>query len=428
MNAEGVGRVAIGAMLGRMRVGSVEIVENGTRRRFGHGEPSATVHVRSPRVWAALLRGSRGLAESYADGLWDSPDPADVVRLCALNIEPYDRLRARLAPLRAPLNYLRGNSRRNTRDRARQAISAHYDLGNDLFELMLDPTMTYSCGFFESPETSLEEASLAKLDRVCRKLRLEPEDHVLEIGTGWGSFALHAAAEYGCRVTTTTLSREQYEYAERAVHDAGLDDRVTLLLEDYRDLRGHFDKLVSIEMIEAVGWREFGTFFERCSRLLEPDGTMLLQAITIDDRAYDVEKHSSTFIRDLIFPEGCLPSVEVISSEVAANTDLRLIGLEDISAHYVPTLRAWRANLEQAADELSRRGYDERFQRLWRFYLAYCEAGFAERRIRDVQVLLAKPRFRREPSALLHRVNLEQVRTARLPRRQPGRDADPIAG
>ena len=401
-NAEALGRAAIGGILRRIRVGSLQVIENGESRSFGRGEPSAAVHVRSPRVWASLLHGSRGLAESYADGLWDSPDPADVVRVCALNIEPYDRLRARLAPLRAPLHRALGSGRRNDRERARKAIAAHYDIGNDLFELMLDPTMTYSCGFFESPDATLEEASLAKLDRACRKLRLGPDDHVLEIGTGWGSFALHAAGEYGCRVTTTTLSREQYDHARRAVHDAGLDDRVTLLLEDYRDLAGRYDKLVSIEMIEAVGWREFSTFFERCSQLLEPDGTMLLQAITIDDRAYDVEKHAATFIRELIFPEGCLPSVEVISSEVAAHTDMRLIGLEDITAHYVPTLRAWRDNLIAAAGELSRRGYDERFQRLWRFYLAYCEAGFAERRIRDVQVVLAKPLFRGEaPSSWL---------------------------
>ncbi len=426
MNAEALGRRVIGGMLSRVHTGTLEIVENGDTRRFGRGEPSATVHVRSPRVWPALLRGSRGLAESYADGLWDSPDPSNVVRVCALNIEPYDRLRARLAPLRAPLRRVLGSSGRNNRERAQKAIAAHYDLGNDLFELMLDPTMTYSCGFFESPDATLEEASLAKLDRVCRKLRLGPDDHVLEIGTGWGSFALHAAGEYGCRVTTTTLSREQYDHARQAVRDAGLDDRVTLLHEDYRDLRGRYDKLVSIEMIEAVGWREFGTFFARCSRLLEPDGTMLLQAITIDDRAYEVEKYSASFIRELIFPEGCLPSVEVISTEVAGHTDLRFIGLEDISAHYVPTLRAWRDNLERSAGELTRRGYDERFQRLWRFYLAYCEAGFAERRIRDIQLLLAKPEFREEAPALLNRMNLEQVRSAGLARRQAGGDPDPV--
>jgi cyclopropane-fatty-acyl-phospholipid synthase len=204
---------------------------------------------------------------------------------------------------------------------------------------------------------------------------------------------------------------------------------VTLLLEDYRDLAGRYDKLVSIEMIEAVGWKDFGTFFERCSALLEPDGTMLLQAIAIDDRAYEVEKHSASFIRRLIFPDGCLPSLKVISSCVAGHTDMRFIGLEDISAHYVTTLRAWRANLERHAEELSRRGFDVEFQRLWKFYLAYCEAGFAERRIRDLQVLLAKPLFREEPShsQLLHRVNLEQVRAPGLAGGQAGRDPDAVA-
>jgi cyclopropane-fatty-acyl-phospholipid synthase len=398
VTAETLGRRVVEAILARMRRGSVEIVENGGSRCFGRGEPSATVQVHSPRVWPELLRGSRGLAESYAGGLWDSPDPADVVRVCALNIEPFDRLRRAAAPLRAPLRRALGVGRRNTRGRARAAVAAHYDRGNELFELMLDPTMTYSCGFFESPEASLEEASVAKLERVCRKLRIGPADHVLEIGTGWGSFALHAARRHGCRVTTTTVSREQFDYADRLIRGAGLEDRVTLLLEDYRDLRGRYDKLASIEMIEAVGHRDFGTFFECCSELLEPDGTMLLQAIAIDDRAYEVEKLSASFIREAIFPDGCLPSLDVMSSCVARRTDLRFVGLEDISAHYVPTLRAWRANLESSADALRRRGYDDRFQRLWRFYLAYCEAGFAERRIRDVQVLLAKPQFREEAS------------------------------
>jgi cyclopropane-fatty-acyl-phospholipid synthase len=401
MNAETLGRRTIGAVLSRMRVGSATIVENGVARTYGQGEPSATVQIHSPRVWAEVLHGGRGLARSYADGLWDSPDPADVIRLCALNIGPFDRLRSTLAPLRAPARRLAGVGRRNTPDRARAAIAAHYDRGNELFELMLDRTMTYSCGFYESPDATLEEASSAKLDRVCRKLGLGPGHRVLEIGTGWGSFALHAAGEYGCHVTTTTLSRQQFDYTRELIRAAGLEDRVTLLLQDYRDLRGRYDRVVSIEMIEAVGWRDFGTFFERCSELLEPDGTMLLQAIAIDDRAYAVEKMSASFIREMIFPDGCLPSMHVISSCVARHTDLRFIGLEDITAHYVPTLRAWRQNIESSADELGRRGFDNHFQRLWRFYLAYCEAGFAERRIRDVQLVLAKPQFREEASSQL---------------------------
>ena len=396
MNREALGRKLIGAILDHLRVGSVTITEDGVARSFGSGEPHALAEIHSPRVWGELLHGSRGLALSYANGLWDSPDPADVIRLCALNIRPFDRARRVLAPLRAPVRRASGVGRRNTRDRARAAIAAHYDRGNELFELMLDRTMTYSCGFFESPGATLEEASVAKLERVCRKLGLGPDDHLLEIGTGWGSLAVHAAREYGCRVTTTTLSRQQFDYTRRLIEREGLGDRITLLLEDYRDLGGRYDKLVSIEMIEAVGWKDFPTFFERCSSLLEPDGTMLLQAIAIDDRAYEVEKRSASFIRQMIFPDACLPSLEVISNCVAGHTDMRFIGLEDITAHYVPTLRAWRSNLEQNAEELERRGFEAQFQRLWKFYLAYCEAGFAERRIRDLQVLLAKPEFREQ--------------------------------
>jgi cyclopropane-fatty-acyl-phospholipid synthase len=396
MNREALGRKLIGAILDHLRVGSVTITEDGVARSFGSGEPHALAEIHSPRVWGELLHGSRGLALSYANGLWDSPDPADVIRLCALNIRPFDRARRVLAPLRAPVRRASGVGRRNTRDRARAAIAAHYDRGNELFELMLDRTMTYSCGFFESPGATLEEASVAKLERVCRKLGLGPDDHLLEIGTGWGSLAVHAAREYGCRVTTTTLSRQQFDYTRRLIEREGLGDRITLLLEDYRDLGGRYDKLVSIEMIEAVGWKDFPTFFERCSSLLEPDGTMLLQAIAIDDRAYEVEKRSASFIRQMIFPDACLPSLEVISNCVAGQTDMRFIGLEDITAHYVPTLRAWRSNLEENAEELERRGFEAQFQRLWKFYLAYCEAGFAERRIRDLQVLLAKPEFREQ--------------------------------
>jgi cyclopropane-fatty-acyl-phospholipid synthase len=426
MTADTQSRTIIEALLRRMRAGRVTVIEAGERRVWGSGSPSATLHIHSPRFWTALLHGSRGLAESYADGLWESPDPAAVVRVCALNMEAFDELRRLAQPLRAPLRAVLGARRRNTRERSRADIAAHYDRGNEMFELMLDPTMTYSCGFFESDGSSLEDASRAKLERICRKLELRPDDHVLEVGTGWGSFTVHAASRHGCRVTTTTISRQQFDYTSRLIREHGLEDRVTLLFEDYRDLRGHYDKLVSIEMIEAVGWRDFDTFFERCSALLEPDGTMLLQAITIDERAYEVEKLSRSFIRETIFPNGCLPSLDVISRSTAGRTDMRIVTVEDITPHYVRTLRAWRENLMGAREELARRGFDERFQRLWSFYLAYCEAGFAERRIRDVQVLLAKPGFRGEAS--LHRVDLEQVGAAGLARRQSRRDADAVAG
>jgi cyclopropane-fatty-acyl-phospholipid synthase len=259
----------------------------------------------------------------------------------------------------------------------------------------------YSSAIFPTPQATLDEAALHKLDVVCDKLELRPSDHLVEIGTGWGALAVHAASRYGCRVTTTTISREQHAHATERVRAAGLQQRVTVLLRDYRELRGRYDKLVSIEMIEAVGWKDFGTFFERCSDLLTPDGLMLLQAITIDDRAYHVERGNPSFISTYIFPGGCLPSNEIMARCVARRTDLRAVGLEDITAHYAETLRHWRARFQSRAGAAARLGYDERFRRLWTLYLAYCEAGFRERRIRDVQLVLAKPRWRRDASAPL---------------------------
>ena len=381
-------------LLGRIRVGQLTLLEAGSRQLIGTGSPRATVYVNSPLVWPMLLRGSRGLARSYSEGLWDTPDLTSVVRLAARNVESLDRVRRRLAPVRAPYHRLLSAFRRNTPSRSRKDIAAHYDIGNDLFERMLDPTLMYSCAVFTDPAATLEEASVAKLELVCAKLALGEADHVLEIGTGWGGFAVHAASTRGCRVTTTTLSREQYEVALARVRAAGVEHLVELRLDDYRDLRGCYDKIVSIEMIEAVGWKDFGTFFDCCSRLLTADGTMLLQAITIDDRAFEVEKASRSFIRTYIFPNGCLPSLEVIARCLKRHTDLRTVHVEDLTPHYVETLRRWRANFEAATPELEDQGYDERFRRLWRMYLAYCEGGFAERRIGLVQAVLAKPRWR----------------------------------
>lgn len=377
--------------LRRIRSGSIAVIEDGQSSTFGVGAPTATVLVGSQLAWRKLLRGSNGLAEAYAQQLWDSPDLTAVVRVAARNAHALDRLRRALAPLIAPLQWARALTNRNTRHRRRRDIAAHYDLGNELFELLLDPTMTYSCALFERPGMTLHEASLAKLEQVCEKLDLQPEDHVLEIGSGWGAFALYAARTRGCRVTTTTISREQHRYALAQVGRAGLGDLVDVLLEDYRDLRGSYSKLVSIEMIEAVGWRHFGTFFTRCSELLAPQGSMLLQAIAIDDRAYDVEKASRSFMNTYIFPNGCLPSMDVIQRSVKRRTDMTVAHVEDITDHYVHTLRHWRANFERNVERLAELGYDERFRRIWRLYLAYCEAGFTERRIRDLQVVLAKP-------------------------------------
>lgn len=386
-------RIALG-LLARLRSGQLSVLEGSQRTVLGRGSPQALAHVRSPELWPLLLHGSRGLAEAYRDGLWESPDLAAVVRLAARNVSGLDRWRGRLTPLRVPLQMLGGLRVRNTPARSRRAVAAHYDLGNELFELMLDETMMYSSAYFPRRDMTLAEASAAKLELICDELALGPEDHVLEIGTGWGGFAMHAARTRGCRVTTTTISREQYDYARARVRAAGLEDRVSVLCEDYRALRGRYDKLVCIEMIEAVGSRDFGTFFGRCSQLLSEHGTMLLQAIVIDDRAYRVEKASRSFIRTYIFPDGCLPSMEVIARCLARRTDMRTVGLRDLTPHYAETLRRWRANCERDERQLERLGYDERFRRLWRLYLAYCEAGFEERRIGAAQILIAKPRWR----------------------------------
>jgi cyclopropane-fatty-acyl-phospholipid synthase len=387
-----ISRWLLSRFLRRIRTGTLTVIEDGERRVYGSGPPAAAIFVRSRRMWRMALTGSRGLAEAYARGLWDSPDLTALVRLAARNAAGLDRLRARIGPVRVPIQRIRATTRRSTRNRRRRDIAAHYDLGNELFSRMLDETMSYSCALFDDRATTLDDAQVAKLELICDKLDLRPTDHLLEIGTGWGALAIHAAATRGCRVTTTTISREQYEHAVAAVRGAGLQRHVTVLHNDYRDLTGRYDKLVSIEMIEAVGWRHIGAFFAKCSELLAPDGAMLLQAITIDDRAYEVEKAARSFINTHIFPGGCLPSLEVIARNVARRTDMQMVALEDLTPHYVETLRRWQRNLAEYAHELAALGYDERFRRLWTLYLKYCEAGFAERRICDIQLVLAKPR------------------------------------
>jgi len=386
--------------LARVGVGVLTVVEpDGRRLEYGSGMLGAEMRLNSDRAWSAFLRGSLGLSDAYAEGLWDSPDLVAVVRLAARAMPALDRLRLRAAPVLRPLELARGTTRLGGRDQRRRDVAAHYDLGNELFSLMLDGTMTYSSALFAEPGMSLEEAQLAKLERACQLLDLERGDRLLEIGTGWGSFALHAATTRGCQVTTTTISREQHRHVSERVKQAGLSDLVTVLDRDFRDLNGRYDKLASIEMIEAVGWRGFGTFLGHCSQLLEPHGAMLLQAITIDDRAYAVEKATRSFIKEYIFPGGALPSLSVLTRALARRTDLQVLDLHDLTDDYVETLRIWRSRFLQNAVTLAELGYDERFRRIWALYLAYCEAGFAERRIADVQILLGKPGFRRERRA-----------------------------
>ena len=381
-------------VLPRVGGGQLELIEpGGARFRFGDvaSDLGATITLHSQRFYRAMLGGTVGLGEAYRDGVWDTNDPVSLVRIACRNLPSLDRVRRRFHPLLGPLQRTLWRVPRNTPRKARRHISAHYDLGNDLFGLFLDESMMYSSAYFPDAETTLAEAQRARLDRVCTALQLGPDDHLLEIGSGWGGFAIHAAANYGCRVTTTTISEEQREGALRRIADAGLSDRITVLLDDYRDLEGSYDKLASLEMIEAVGWQYFDRFFRQCSGLLKPDGLMFLQAIVIDDRVYELEKASRTLANTLIFPGGCLPSVEVIQRCIARQTDMSSVWMDDISAHYARTLELWRERFVANSDLAGELGYDEPFRRLWTLWLAMSEAGFRERRIRDVQMLFAKP-------------------------------------
>jgi cyclopropane-fatty-acyl-phospholipid synthase len=391
-----ISRAFVALLLRRLRAGRVEVVEEGRRRSFGPpgAELRVTVTVRDPAAWRSPLRGSVGLGEAFVDGLWETDDLVALMRICARELRRLDGLRGAVARPRGFLHRLMRFVPDNSRERARRHIAAHYDLGNELFSAFLDQRMMYSCAYFPDRGSSLDEAQLEKIERICRRLRLGPDNHLLEIGAGWGGLAVHAAREHGCRVTTTTISAEQLELARRRVRDAGLEDRVTVLFEDYRDLRGTYDRLVSVEMIEAVGWRHFDEFFGRCDELLSRDGLMLLQAITIDDGLYEIEKGARSFANVHVFPGGCLPSRRLIADCVARDTRMREVWSQDITAHYPLTLAAWRQRFGAAWERLRARGYDERFRRLWSFYLSSSEAGFRERRIGDLQLLLAKPGWR----------------------------------
>lgn len=386
-------------LLGKLQHGSLTLKENG--QAFTFGEPvfrarlQATVIVHNPHFYRSLLlAGSRGLGEAYVAGWWSATDLTEVIRLLSRNLPLLERSLGRWVRLAAPFYRVLQRPFRNTLAGSRANIAAHYDLGNDFYALFLDDTMTYSCGIFEQENSTLKEASLAKYDRLCQKLDLNPRDHVLEIGGGWGGFAIHAAGRYGCRVTTTTISQAQYDLARERLQTAGLANRVTLLRKDYRELEGTFDKLVSIEMIEAVGFEYLDDFFRVCSDRLKEDGLMGLQAITIVDQVFDRYRRSYDFIRSHVFPGSCLTSVAAAAASLARATDLKIVHLEDITPHYARTLRLWRERFFANLDKVRALGYPESFIRLWEFYLCYCEGGFAERYIGDVQMVLAKPGYR----------------------------------
>jgi cyclopropane-fatty-acyl-phospholipid synthase len=383
---------------GEIRIDDAE----GTVRLGQKDDLHAVLTIQDPAFFRhTLLGGSLSVAESYLCGEWDCDDLTSLFRIFVRNIDASEKLDNRMAWIVGWSHRLFHWWHSNTIQGSQDNIHAHYDLGNDFFKLWLDETMAYSCGIFSDLETSLRQASTEKFDRVCRRLRLTPADHVLEIGTGWGGFAIHAAGRYGCRVTTTTISKEQLGVARQSIQAAGLSNRVTLLQQDYRAVEGEFDKLVSLEMIEAVGHRYLETYFRQCGRLLRSDGSLMLQAIMMPESRYDEYLRSVDFIQRYVFPGGCLPSLGAILTAVGKSSDLRFVHAEDFAPHYAETLRRWRKAFHEHLDDVRQLGYPDRFVRLWNYYLCYCEAVFEERHISVFQLQFDKPRCRRD--ALVHR-------------------------
>lgn len=372
-------------------VGTLVVEEGATAWPVVGGEPVTTVCVHDPRAYGAVVRrGSVGLAESYVAGWWDSDDLTAVVRIALRRSAPLRSVLDRLARWVGPLVQVPERFGRPSPADDRRNVAAHYDLSNEFFGLMLDPTMAYSCAVFEHSEVSLEDAQVAKFDRMAAGAGLKPDDRVLEIGTGWGGFAIHAAERYGCRVTTTTISDAQRSFTEDLVRRRGLEGYVTVLGSDYRELSGRYDALVSIEMVEAVDWRLHDRFFATCASLLVPGGRMALQAITIDDASFERAKRRPDFVRSMVFPGGCLPSLEHLAHTIDRVTDLRIVEAHDIGSHYAETLRRWRATLHARRAEVAALGFDQPFLRFWDLYLCYCEAAFIEGHVSDVQLMMVR--------------------------------------
>jgi cyclopropane-fatty-acyl-phospholipid synthase len=380
--------------LAAISYGRIVFIESGEQMQFGRpgSEPTACISVHDPAFYRMIVAGgSLGAAEAYLQGMWDCDDLPALIRIMVRNQAAQNNLESGLASFFSCFQRLLHLLNENTRSGSRKNIAAHYDLGNDFYRLFLDPTMAYSCGYFEASDSTLEDASKAKFDLICRKLELKPGMTLLEIGTGWGGFAMHAARNYGCHVTTTTISSQQHAYAEQLIAKSGMSDRISLLKLDYRDLEGSFDRLVSIEMIEAVGHRFLPEFFRVCSDRLKPDGAALIQVITMPDQSYEKYLRKPEFINRYIFPGGCCPSLTAMTEAMTDSTDLRLAGLEDITGHYARTLREWRCNFHGAMDRVKSMGYPERFIRMWDYYLSYCEGAFEERFTGCLQLLFAKP-------------------------------------
>ncbi len=376
-------------------VGLILIEKEGNTYHVGDqsADLQAQLMINHPGFYKRILTGgSIAAGEAYVDGWWDSPDLTKVVQVLARNLPILDKLEAKVGWMTALAEKISHKIRRNNKDNARENISAHYDLGNALYSLFLDSKMLYSCAIYRSEQDDLLTAQTHKMDRLCRQLDLKPTDHLLEIGTGWGALAIHAAKHYGCRVTTTTISKEQYDWAKECVEQQGLGDKITLLLDDYRDLTGQYDKVVSVEMVEAVGKEYLTTYIKKCQSLLKPGGLLALQTITITDQRYDSYSRGVDFIQKHIFPGGFLPSVTVLVNEMTKQSDFVVRDIKDIGLDYARTLSDWHKAFNQNTDKLAQLGYDQRFVRMWRYYFCYCEGGFLERSISTVQLIASRPK------------------------------------
>ena len=384
-----------------IKEGEITIIENSEHIVFGQTTTNfpvkAIITVQNSKMYLDIVaKGLNGSADAFIKGWWTCDNLTNLVRIFTRNRDAANQFESGIANLAIWIMKLSHSCRRNNIKESLRNIHAHYDLGNDFFSTFLDDTRMYSCAIFSKPESSLHEASITKLDRICEKLNLSSADHLLEIGTGWGGFALHAAKNYGCRITSTTISQEQFIYAENLIKKNGLESQVTIIKKDFRELEGQFDKLVSIEMIEAIGHRLYKKFFQKCSKLLKPDGLLVIQAITIADNLFEESKDFIDFIKQYIFPGSCIPSVSALCS-AATSSDIKLFHLEDITPHYARTLKEWRANFLKNKSRVKDLGFTNAFIRMWIFYLCYCEGGFMERQIGNVQMVFTKPLCRRDP-------------------------------
>jgi cyclopropane-fatty-acyl-phospholipid synthase len=359
------------------------------------GKVVAQITIQDPSAYTDMvLGGSIGAGESYMSGDWTSPNLTNVIRLMSVNLGAVEQIDSGIALISKPIQLAYHLKNRNTEKGSRRNIAAHYDLGNEMFKLFLDPTMMYSSAIFPTNTSTLEQGSNYKLERICQKLQLKESDHLMEIGTGWGGMAIYAAKHYGCKVTTTTISKQQFDYAKENIEQAGVSHLVTLLMEDYRNISGKYDKLVSIEMIEAVGHQYYPDYFQSVGQLLNENGLALIQAITIDDKRYENAKNNIDFIQRYIFPGACLPSIKALLQASGKHSNMQLSHLEDITPHYAKTLHMWRENFFEKIDQIRKLGYNEEFIRMWDFYFCYCEAGFREHIIGDVQMVFTKPHYR----------------------------------